>query len=101
MTPEGEVTSFVPNNGKLSHPVAIVMDHNEKCFYVANQGNHTISKISQHGETSVFAGNMQRGYLDGTGTQASFNCLSGLAFDPVTDTFLCLTDITVQYVRLM
>jgi sugar lactone lactonase YvrE len=50
-------------------------------LYVADSDNHRIRKISPDGEVTTFAGNGERGYVNGTGTEAQFAGPAGLAFD--------------------
>ncbi len=50
--------------------------------YVADTGNHTIRKITSAGEVTTLAGTAgDGGYVDGTGTAASFNNPMGVAVD--------------------
>ena len=49
-------------------------------IYVADQKNHVIRKISND-EVSTFAGSGTEGGVNGSGTQASFNNPTGIAFD--------------------
>jgi surface protein len=50
-------------------------------LYVADYGNHTIRKITPAGAVTTFAGSGTAGATDATGTAASFNGPTGLAFD--------------------
>jgi len=50
-------------------------------LYVADTYNNTIRKVTPAGEVTTFAGSGSSGSDDGTGTAASFNNPTGVAFD--------------------
>lgn len=57
-------------------------------IYVADTDNQMIRKISPLGVVTTFAGNGSQGSTDGTGTGASFQHPSGLAFDASGNLFV-------------
>ncbi|KOF01369.1 hypothetical protein OB69_17950, partial [Roseivirga seohaensis subsp. aquiponti] len=64
----------------FNEPSSIVIDSHGN-LYVADRENHAVRKISLSGEVSTFAGNGQRGYMDGQGTSAQFSRPTELAID--------------------
>ena len=50
-------------------------------IYVADRGNNLIRKITTAGVVSTVAGTLTAGYINATGTLASFNSPNGLAVD--------------------
>lgn len=64
----------------FNEPSSIVID-SQGNLYVADRENHAVRKISLSGEVSTFAGNGQRGYMDGQGTSAQFSRPTELAID--------------------
>ena len=90
ITRAGVVTTFagsgspgsadgVGTNASFNQPRGLAVDSAGN-VYVADQNNNRIRKITPAGEVSTLAGNTQ-GYLDGTGTSASFNLPEGIAVD--------------------
>ncbi|KYG72216.1 hypothetical protein MB14_09250 [Roseivirga ehrenbergii] len=74
---------YVNGNASIAtfnEPSSIVRD-SEGNLYVADRENHAVRKISPSGEVSTFAGNGQRGYVDGQGTSAQFSRPTELAID--------------------
>jgi len=68
-------------NALFSDPAAIVADAGGN-YFIADSHNHTIRKITTGGTVTTFAGKPGvSGNANGTGTGASFNTPSGLAFD--------------------
>ena len=72
---------------RFNGPSAITLD-NFRNAYVAEIGNHSIRKIENvytvpenNGVVTTFAGNGTPTFLDGTGTNASFNLPAGVAVD--------------------
>jgi len=64
----------------FNQPNGLAIDKNDN-VYVADYGNHKIRKISPNGVVSTFAGNGNRAYKNGLGSEASFNCPRGIAVD--------------------
>jgi sugar lactone lactonase YvrE len=61
-------------------PAGIVMDAAGN-LYVADSGNNEIREITPYGVVSTYAGNINKGSVNGTGTAASFANPLGLAID--------------------
>jgi sugar lactone lactonase YvrE len=92
ITPGGAVTTLAGTSGTCSFadgvgaaasfrsPGSIAVDATGNLF-VADGGNHRIRKITPAGVVSTFAGSAASGATDGTGSAASFNFPTGLAFD--------------------
>ncbi|MBU6158485.1 MAG: putative Ig domain-containing protein [Bacteroidetes bacterium] len=62
-------------------PNAIAVDSSNGNVYVADASRHRILKISPAGAVTIFAGNGNPAFADGSGTAASFSNPSGLAVD--------------------
>lgn len=77
--PKGGYIDDTIDKAKFNRPRAAVVDSKGNIF-VADTGNNVIRKIS-NGEVYTFAGNVEKGYEDGIGSQAKFNMPSGLAVD--------------------
>ncbi|WP_018344351.1 NHL repeat-containing protein [Cytophaga aurantiaca] len=71
----------------FSGPRGLAMDGSGN-IYVADFGNHLIRKITSAGVVSTFAGTGSAGFVDGTGTAASFNSPRGLAVDAFGNVFV-------------
>ena len=96
----------------MKGPFDIAMNNSAKCFYVATNSAHTITKITSSGIckasvlffllaslfyvflsfflwsvgiVSPFAGSGQQGSSDGVGSNASFNYPTGIVIDQHTD----------------
>lgn len=96
ITPAGLVTTLAggggPNwNGSgnidgtgtaaaFSYPVGLGIDASGN-IYVADQGNHTIRKVTSAGVVTTVAGSGSYGVANGTGTAASFYSPSDVAVD--------------------
>jgi len=93
VTPEGRVTTLagvarqyghVDGQGALArfnNPVGLALDAVGNVF-VADQGSHTIRKVTPAGEVTTIAGaDGEAGTADGAARNARFNQPSGLAFD--------------------
>ncbi|MEA5140589.1 NHL domain-containing protein [Arcicella rigui] len=91
ITPSGLVSTLAGNgsaglsNGKASNatfngPSSIALD-NFGNVYVADYYNHVIRKISSTGTVSTFAGSGNRGFKDGTGTDAELYNPIGITVD--------------------
>lgn len=60
--------------------------------YIADEGNHTIRKITPAGVVSTFAGTFgEAGSADGTGTAAKFDSPQGLAIDATGNLYVADT----------
>ncbi len=73
------------------YPNSVAVDVQGDVF-VADGVNNLIRKISTAGVVSTFAGSGLPGAVDGTGTAASFNGPSGLAFDKVGNLYVADTN---------
>lgn len=65
---------------KFNQPYSAVFDKNGNLF-VTDEFNHQIRKITPQGVVTVFAGNGEAGFADGTGTAARFNMPMGIVID--------------------
>jgi serine/threonine-protein kinase len=64
----------------FNHPGGIVVDPGGS-VYVADNFNHAIRRIAPGGIVTTIAGNGTAGFVNGTGTAATFNRPHGLAID--------------------
>jgi gliding motility-associated-like protein len=91
ITPAGLVSTIVGNgdfgkadgNGELAsigYPLDITMDKQGN-FYVADEGNRLIRKITPSLDVTTFAGNSNYANYDGIGTQATFNNITSITCD--------------------
>ncbi|MES2386633.1 MAG: T9SS type A sorting domain-containing protein [Bacteroidota bacterium] len=71
----------------MAHPECLAIDLAGNIF-INGQGMGYIRKITPAGVVSKFAGNGQNGYVNGTGTQASFGYALGMAFNSTGDLFV-------------
>ncbi len=72
-------------------PIAVAMDAAGNA-YVADQGNHSISKVTPDGTVTTFAGRSgAAGSANGAGTAARFNLPSGAAVDREGNVFIADT----------
>ena len=75
--------NFGDSQGAQAHfncPRGVAVD-GEGNIVVADTANHRIRKISPDGNVSTLAGSGNRGFEDGQGAQAHFNCPQGVAVD--------------------
>jgi streptogramin lyase len=92
-TPAGEVTTLAGLAGssgsadgargdaRFSYPYSVAVDDAGN-LYVADQGNHTVRKVSPAGEVATLAGLAANlGSVDGTGSGARFYFPHGVAVD--------------------
>jgi hypothetical protein len=75
--------TFGPGNVLFSAPRGISSNGATlgTILYVADTGNHTIRRVSASGATTTFAGSGTPGFVDDTGTAASFFSPEGITFD--------------------
>ncbi len=103
ITPSGVVSTFAGTgspgfvNGigtgasfKLGYPSGVAVDSIGNVF-VADSVNFVIRKITPAGVVSTFAGTGSPGFVNGTGTGASFNLPSGVAVDSSGNVFVADT----------
>ncbi|WP_183561108.1 NHL repeat-containing protein [Mucilaginibacter sp. SP1R1] len=64
----------------FDNPFGIAIDASDNIF-VADLGNNLIRKITADGAVTTWAGSGKIGFDNGVGTGASFNGITGLAFD--------------------
>jgi hypothetical protein len=89
ITPAGVVTDFP--NAVLTSPTGLAFNSAGDLF-VARFSTHLISRITPAGVVTTFAGTGSVGGTDGTGTEASFNQPTGLAFNSAGDMFVTERD---------
>lgn len=80
------------NNGKgyaatFAAPNGLAIDAGGN-FYVADQSNNMIRKITPDGTVTILAGNGTAGFKNGTGTEATFNSPIGVAVDASYNVFV-------------
>ena len=91
ITPAGVVTTYAGNSStghldgsaltaEFAAPRGLAIDGTGNLF-VAERGGNCIREIATNGTVTTVAGSPTSGSADGTGTAASFNSPSGLAFD--------------------
>lgn len=75
-------------SARFRNPTQGCFDENDN-FYICDQGNYCIRKISPNGTVTTFAGRPgDWGYADGDlRKEAQFNRPHGIAYDPATETF--------------
>ncbi|RYE21511.1 MAG: hypothetical protein EOP45_09460, partial [Sphingobacteriaceae bacterium] len=88
-------TNATPSAVSLFYPTGVVFDSKGN-LYIAEDG-HDVRRISPDGQVSTFAGNDEIGYVDGPGTLARFNSVTGIAIDPADN--LYVTDAGNNMVR--
>jgi len=105
ITPTGVVTTLAGPSGALNlanynsidgtgsaarfnQPTALALDASNN-LYVADNGNHTIRKVTPAGVVTTFVGAAGAiGTADGTGSAARFNEPTGIAFDSAGNLFV-------------
>ncbi|MCD8739733.1 hypothetical protein LT679_03885 [Mucilaginibacter roseus] len=75
------------NKADFNTPVSITVNASGYLF-VADYGNNLIRKIAPDGVVSTFAGNTAAGYINRTGTDASFNKPNAIAIDSEGNLFI-------------
>ncbi len=106
VTPSGNVSTVAGDGtiGSSDSParfdglVGITVDGSTLFVYVADTGNHRIRRLAPSGATITIAG-ADRGFADGSGTQARFAEPSGIAVDGAGK--LIVADATNSLVRLV
>lgn len=88
MEKDGGFNDGVGTEAAFSHPAQGCFDEDGN-FYICDQGNYCIRKITPDGTATTFAGRPQNwGYADGDlRKEAQFNRPHGIAYDPETETF--------------
>ncbi len=86
ITPEGVVTTFFKGDSRFFRFNGMVIDANDNIFASTIDGQ--IFKFSKNGNRTVVAGFAETGYKDGTGTEARFNFITGLALDKEGNLFV-------------
>lgn len=99
ITPDGKVTTLAGSGAfggadgtgaaaQFDAPAGAAVDRSGN-VYVADEGNHTIRKITPAGVVTTLAGTAgQRGSTDGTGAAARFNEPAGVAVDGAGNVFV-------------
>ncbi len=91
VSPAGDVTLFAGNGAagytdgsfttaKFNNPTDVAVDVQGN-FYIGDNYNYRIRKITPAGEVSTLAGNGVQGFADGTAASASFNRAMRVAVD--------------------
>jgi len=91
ITTNGTVTTFAGKgtygfrngtgtNAMFNYPIGVAVDGSNNVF-VADSDNCLIRKIATNGVVTTLAGNGLDGFVDGTGTNASFSFPQGVAVD--------------------
>lgn len=83
-------------NARFNQPTDVVMDSNGNLF-VSDLGNFCIRKIAPNGDVSTFAGSGVSGNSDGTGADASFTSVFGMAIDANNNIYV--TDRSLHRIR--
>ncbi len=84
-----KLTTFVGSNDStlLVEPFGICFDASGT-LYIADVGKHCITKVSDKGSISTYAGNLQDTTLDGTLKTAALSSPSGICFDKQGNMFI-------------
>ena len=72
----------------FNEPFGICLDA-KGALYVADSANHCIRKVSPGGVVTTFAGNGQKGTVDGPTEKARFDTPSGVRFDGKGNLYVC------------
>jgi sugar lactone lactonase YvrE len=91
ITPDGTVSTLAGSGtrgfadgagaaAQFNDPLGVAVDGGGSII-IADNGNHRVRKISPDGTVSTLAGSGSRGFADGAGTAAQFNCTCGVAVD--------------------
>ena len=71
----------------ISRPSGVAVDASGNVF-VTDSNNYAIRKITAAGVVTTFAGNGEPGILNGTGTSATFNNITGITIDAVGNLYV-------------
>jgi DNA-binding beta-propeller fold protein YncE len=66
-------------SAQFNNPVSIVFNPADNYFYVTDTGNNSIRRIDTSGNVTTYAGTLQGGLVNGSLSQARFQCPMGLA----------------------
>jgi sugar lactone lactonase YvrE len=91
LTPSGVLTVYAGSgefdyidargtNAAFNSPEGLVVD-NSGNLYVSDTTNQRVRKVAPNGDVTTIAGNGEFAYMDGTGTNASFNNPAGILVD--------------------
>ena len=97
--PMGNVTTFVGNgtigfedgtgqSATFNFPMSIVYDKFNHLFYVSDQQNCAIRKVTPDGEVTTIAGTGVPGYQNGEGASAQFYFPKGLTLDSLGNIYV-------------
>jgi sugar lactone lactonase YvrE len=84
-------TDGTATNAGFSSPSGVTVD-SMGTVYVADANNHRIRKITPGGVVTTLAGNGTTAFVDGVGTNATFNNPQGIAVDSVGNVFVADTN---------
>jgi len=92
LAPQEGSTDGVGSNARFLSPIAVAVDGSGNVF-VADSGNGTIRKITSTGVVTTFAGSPRTsGSTDGSGANARFNSINGLAADSAGNVYVADTN---------
>lgn len=93
----GYSTNLAGSTARFSLPISVAVDGAGN-VYVAEQGNHSISKVTPSGAVTILAGRPGSfGSANGTGSAARFNGPSGVAVDSAGNVYVA--DTSNQTIR--
>ncbi|SEO36814.1 NHL repeat-containing protein [Mucilaginibacter gossypiicola] len=84
------VAGFTDGDGAgatLNQPVGITIDGNGD-FFITEQGNHAVRKITAAGKVTTIAGNGNSGKVNGKGSAASFDHPAGIRADKAGNLYI-------------
>jgi sugar lactone lactonase YvrE len=77
----------IGTQASFNSPCGIAVD-NSGILYVADRDNNLIRKITPEGEVSTLAGSTTSGSVDGSGSQARFNCPNAVTIDAIGNLYI-------------